>query len=66
MERESGRHRSIEGVDSTAGGEPADGAARATHRAAHALVLVADDQDRRAGQIQLAHSLRRMRVQADD
>src|SRR6187551_1982791 len=66
MEREGGRHRSVERVDPTTGGEPADRAAGAAYGAAHAFVLVAHDQDRRAGEIELADPLRSVRVEPDD
>ena len=66
MERESGGDRSVERVNAAAGGEPADRAASAPNSASHAFVLVADDQDRRAVQVELADSVWSMGVETDD
>ena len=62
MERESGRDRSIEGVDPAAGSQAADGAACAPDCAAHAFVFVAHHQNRRPRELELTDALRSVSV----
>ena len=66
MQRQSRRNGGVQRVDPAARGEPANGAARTPNTAAHAFMLIADHEDRRPRQVQLAHSLWCVRIEPHD